>query len=515
MNDFLHRLYRLSQSTKRTPREDFLTLCVGRQIEADAEFANHLLKAIGKQVEKKSLKASIKRWRRAPESERSLEVHAQVPARTQQHERDGAVDLLIRLDGPSKVELIIEAKVGSSVPDPGQLERYAAAFPERAEGLSRAKVIGLIQKTESHRYPPGWAHITWDDVMAAIPDTDTPGLLSRSRRELLDLLAEGGVGDTRTALPSTAWSEVVEVSRIWDEKLPPRLQTMMVEMFPNKDLRRRARELIEDEEYEVYPNNAWGIGFWTGRVPRDMRIQGLTLGVEDGAFQDEVVWRLEIYPSNEALREWLRGKDAPSWWPVRSESGWFFTHLTTHSGKRDLTKTDLGEVIRLGRLALKDVHLQAGVSWHPHGTGNPPYAPRNLHIPVLRDGVRQWDTVYHGLRQLVFDLLTILGPREEGLVAYRWDEDAWRSKYRLGSIERYVHADVEVDLESLYVQITDADEATKGLVKSALDDLPAAKGLTLSFDPALCRVTWQITDATWQHASVASTLAQILQAGLQ
>ncbi len=515
MNNFLHCLYRLSQSSKRTPREDFLSLCVGRQLEADADFAAALLKTIAKLVQNKSLTKSIKQWRRAPDGARSLEVRAQVPARTQQHERDGAVDLLLRLDGPSKVELIIEAKVGASVPESAQLERYAAAFPEATEGLSKAKVIGLIQKTESHRYPPGWNHITWDDVMASIPTVDTRDLLSRSRRELSDLLAEGRVGDTRLALPPTAWSEVVTATQVYEKKLPPKLHSMMVAMFPNDELRQRASEMLKDEDAEVECTNAWGLGFWVNHVPRGMRIQGLTLGLEDGPFHDEVIWRLEICPTNETLRAWLRSEDAPSWWPVRSETGWFFTHLTTTSGERNLNKADLGEVVRLGRIALKAVHAQTDEPWHPHGDGRPPYAPRELYIPTLRDGIRQWEMVYQGLEQVVLDLLTILGPQGCDKTAYRWHEDAWRSKDFLGTIESYVRGAVEYNLKSLYVEVTDPTDVARARIQAAVESQEIQARLPVLYDPDRCRLTWHIDAATWQDPTVAPTLAGILRAGLE
>lgn len=197
MSGVLYRLHQLAQSSKRTPREDFLTPCVGRQLLIDAALGQP--RASDPDACGGPVAADLRRFASAPVTQRDLHVQSKAPARTQGSDHDGAVDLLLTLRGPSDRTVVIEAKVGSDVPKETQLERYAEASP----GLVEADMV----RADGH------PNLTCDDVLTALPRGEADPLARRAREELLESFVDAGVGDPRLVLPPEGWSITVEASK--------------------------------------------------------------------------------------------------------------------------------------------------------------------------------------------------------------------------------------------------------------------------------------------------------------
>jgi hypothetical protein len=508
MDDFLHRIYRLSKSTQQTPREDFLTVCAGRHLERDPAFAGALMERIAAVLPEGAQREAITTWLAAAPAQRSIEVRAQVTARHWQFVHDGRVDLLVQLGGPARVMLVIEAKVGGSVPATEQLQHYAESFPEAA-------VVGLVESRVLPHYPEGWPAIGWDGLIDALPSSGEDRLLAELRGELRTLLTSTGVTAERLALSPHAWQTVQDAVAIRDADTPAVLRACIGAMFPTEDLRRRVAALLASDRAWCEALTGWGEGYMQARALEGTSLKGLVLSVKDGSYDDEIVWVLEVEPSTRKLARWLSNEGGPQWWPLREEAGWFSAEICRSFGDRMLEQQDLDAVVRGGRGLLAVLHRAIGVPWHPKGDGVAPPPPAGVHLPTIREGVRLWQPVYQGLQSVATQIIaTLAGPDVKG-TPHTWGDHAYKSRRPIGPHQRHVQTGVRVDLLHFDAEILEGTATMHAAMADAMDARPDAPALDLRLDPDRCRVTWHIDAATWQHPAVAPTLAGILRAGLE
>ena len=410
MDDFLYRLYRLANNTRKTPKEDFASLAVGRHLESDPDFARELFGQVALALREHRTAAAraaadrVEAWCATRTRDRHFEIRAQVPARTGEGGADGAVDLLVRLlAGGQRQELVIEAKVGEDhYPYDEQLQRYAQAFRDAA-------VIALVEASAA-RQIVGWPVLTWDQVVGSLPGigTDPDDLQDMLRRDLRDLFAAAGLGDLRQTMHDTDWSAAVRASRWFHDKLQPCIEQMLVQLGHNDAARDQISAAVrpgDDEAGDAWdePWESWGLGVLRGQPLAGTRILGLCLGVDAGPYPDQVTWRLELTPSNEALRAWLRSEDAPSWWEVRGDRDRFVTDLLTTEGDGNLGVADLRAVVAAARDALRMVHSQGDTRVVLRGPGEVARGPRGVSIRALREGIARWSRVNDALWVLLRD----------------------------------------------------------------------------------------------------------------
>lgn len=468
MNEFLPRLYRLCQSASRLPREDFLTLCLGRQIERDAALTASLFRPLGI----------------APSA--PVRVRAQVRAWVEAGASLVVADLVIEAD---EGVVVLEAKVGPAVPSEGQLQRLAAAFPG-------ARILSLVEASATARVPPGAAVLSWDDVLRGLspgPDGD----------ELRELLRSSGVGDTRIGLPEDLWARARRLHERYEAALRPRLQTCLVALCP-QPLADAVEAALDDPDRQVEPSEGWGPGFASTRPLPRTGVKGLCLSVDLGE-DEELVWKLEVL-AGRALAKALERSGSP-WRRVPSTERWFVLELHRSPGGRNLRGEDLKQVVAIGRAALRHAHSGVlGRAWDVRGPGMAPSAPR-LSVSELVRGLSAWAPLEAALSGCVAEVLhRVFGPLEGGRAPYRWTRDARLSRKGLLPGGQRLRAWVEPDLRTLAFALEppSAPQAERFLQALASWPLP---GPVLGWEGGL-RV--ELSAETWAHPGLVPAIVALL-----
>lgn len=499
MNDFLFRLYRFVGHTRRLDREDFVSLCVGRHIERDPAFASAFLAGIAPRLDPE-VSARVLQWCATPESERTLEARAQVPARSEGHDHPGLADLVVDLH-PVRQKLIFEAKVDDAVPSPGQVQRYRDAFPE-------AEVLCLVEERERAACPEKTPVATWNDVLGHLPSERGAGALPQEREDLRRLMSRAGVGDARLALRADARKSAIHALGRF-VNLEKQVKKMLEALGPNNDIRAEIKSHLDAPQLEVETSNAWGIGFNTGRQLGTTGIQGLALGVDAGDHADELVWRLEVCLTRADSRKALQ-KDG-TWHAVRGAEHWFETEVGTTWGDRTLVKSDLAAVVGQARVALRQIPF---VQWSTRGPGVSPYAPRLLSIPELREGIWAWQPVADALDNTAAEVVERLLP-DKKKESYRRQGEGWRTLS--GALPRHqrVCAWAPKSLDSLHVQVDNASAAAREAMKTAAETWRSEHpGDTLDLAPDACAVSLLLTDENWRSPDVVTCLVTLASAAL-
>ncbi len=494
MNDFLHRLYCLTRTPRRLPTEDFASLCLGRQLERDPGLARHLISALVSRLPAED-GAVLSRW--CARSAGQVSCRAQVPRRTPDATRTVCADLLLTLHGDTTITLIIEAKVGSGVPSTGQLEQYRQAF-------SIPLVVPLVESRVVSKCPE--PSLTWDDVLSGLKGgPEIPG-----RADLQRLFIEAGVGDARLALDSGTWQRATDFETRF-ARLERKLWESLIQLGPNETVREQLQAGASDPEHHDEPTDGWGVGVWFSKRLQGSRIRGLCLGLDAGPFGNELIWTLEVCPTGKKLTKHLRQPDS-GWRALRGASDWFGTEIHLTRGDRNLLKGDFAQVIRKGRIALRELHRHCGGSWNTRGGGSAPYAPR-LPIADIHAGLSSWEPVNRSLECTVkkvlarvvaaFDLTPDKRP-------YQWHRDAWRTgPDRLpGGIR--LRASVP-DLQTLRFEREAAGTRGEATLADALKDWPDSLP-AVSQDSGVLLVT--LTRENWILPELPARLTEVLIAAV-
>lgn len=518
MDDFLFRTYQLAQSRRQTRREDFASLCLGRQLQVDPDLADALLTTVAAALRRHGsplstdAAGSLGRWVGTRHDQRSIEVQAQVPARSLHGGAYGAADLVLRLARSSRyLDLVFEAKVvdgsapGRAVPTDDQLRRYADAFPE-------ARVLALVQPSAAAAVGD-WPVLTWNDVLRALPEPGGGPQLATSRRELRDLMGQLGVGQPRLVLPDRALTDATSASERFHAKLEDRLVEALIQLFPNNMLRDRVTRALMSERDRDEPWEGWGVAFSREQPITGTRLSGAGLAVDAGPHHDELIWKLEVKPSNQELRQTLL--DDPAWWPVRQDETWFVTELCASRGGGNLNKAILREVLECGRAAILTLHRETDAPMFHRGSGKVPPMRRNLSLPSLREGIRWWHAVDAALagmlRQCLQQLCDDLGGSSP-----RWQGDAQRTPPLQQAGDRRVSMWTGQHLASVVVQVEDAGEGAAAAMARCADawldreDCPA----WLEQEPDQAQVELFLDESTWRSPQLDECLLDLARAGL-
>jgi hypothetical protein len=525
MDEFLIDLYALTKGAARTPREDFLSLCLGNALRRDRELAAEVLRMAvsertGNGVRRDRVgtrEERVRRWLMPPEPDasRALEVQSQVAARSGAHEHVGWVDLRLLLSGADDEGqgVIFEAKVGQSAPSKAQLARYASA---QAGDLIVALVQENARKLCEHHVPV----VTWDEIATALSMPSGADHHDVERRQLLALLAHATVIDPRRGLPATSWSRAVRAYEIYG-KFRPRLEKMLVELGPNQTIRQMLAADVEEQRGKTWASHGWGPGVCRSTPYPGSFLSGVTISVDAGDHPNELVWYLEVYPSREPIRARMRGREFSAWWPSKGSRDWFTTRLPRVSrGRGRLTKADLAEVVRLGREALRSLHNGTpGVAWPAHGPGNVPNAGQDKSIPELRAGLRDYDAVHRALRGACCQIVAAIASPGQAVA----DADVKRkgAGWVTDAGPRRIWAGVTPDLKRIRVCVLGgAASARDGLAAGiaganedghrfgmTVEDIDEGRGVR---GPA---VVVGLTPENWQAPELTHVLARLLAAG--
>lgn len=514
MQDFLFRLQSLANTTRRTSREDFLSLCTGHQACEDLDFARSLLTCIAEacaapcpeEPRFPQVAGAIERWLQTAQLE-ALDIQAQVPLRT--NTGNGRADLLVSLAAPGAppTRIILEAKVGPCTPDDSQLSFYS-------EAIGTAAVLGLVRSTVRESMPPGWPCITWDDVLASIPDEqrDADTTLSRMRDDLRGIFAAFGEGDARLALSDGAWTAAIKANEIF-LRLQKLMPAVFAQFFPATDgIRNQVEGRARRSPYAGL--SGWGFGFAGDAPISGTRLNGAVLSLASGDHTEEIVWNLEVLPSNAPLTKRLL--EGEGWSHLRGAKGWIETELvrTHHAGM--LRKADIADVVAQGRLALQLLHRQDDLPWSYAGPVHIPWEGQHLDVAAMRAGIRVWNPVERALWTVVRETLgriTASG-EEETRVRYRWYEDGYRTNRGALGTGRQVRMGVDGHLKEIWVEVVDV-----GPVKKAMGTLQ--KVLSSRQPPFKVKVqdgdygtvgTVVLTLETWKHPDLGRVLEELARA---
>lgn len=500
MDDLLHRLFRLTLSHKKHSIEDFVSLCLGHQLERDLPLLDHLVDQMLGHLEGEE-RAALVGWRACPT--RGVEVRAQVLARTPDESRPGWADLVLGLSGSdTPARVVIEAKVGSGCPDEVQLDRYRRAF-------RRATVVGLVERRVV-RSVPGPA-ISWDDVLTGLQNTEAAPAALAGRDDLRSLLLSAQVGDPRLALGADAWETALRFEDTF-ARVDHRLKQCLVQMGPTPEVRAEIERRLASEEVE--PEVGWGSGFASTKAIRGTRVRGLTLGLRASSFADELVWQLEVKVAGKRLPRWMAEPES-EWWPVRGLDGWFVTELTRPRGTGILTKRQFRELIVAGRGALRRLHTHTRKGkWAADGAGEPPRGPR-LSIPELRAGLVVWEPVRAAIEHTLRDTLDLVcassghqGPTKP----FRAHEGGWRTTRGVLPSNVVMRGERTQGVERLEFEVFGAPVDAGARVAAALESwsLPSAPPELVDDRRLVVRLSAQ----SFASQGLAPELARVLVAAL-
>lgn len=393
MQDILHRLYRLTLSQKKLQTEDFVSLCLGRHLENDIPLLDFLVDRIAAQLPPEEADP-LKGWRAC--TGRSVEVRAQVLARTPTDRCPGWADLVLGLKGQdTPARVVLEAKVGHSFPKPEQLARYHLAF-------GGALVVPLVERRAVVEDAP--AHLTWDDVLHGLGTTATPPGCEPAREDLRKLLLDASVGDPRLALTPEDHEQAHAFESTF-HRLRERMQSCLIQMGANTTLRAHIAKRLASEDHEAWPDEGWGTGFQQDKAIKDTRVRGLALGVRASSFADELVWQLEVRVAGKKLPKWMNSPES-EWRQVPGLPDWFVTELHRTRGTSPLRIDDFRALIESGRLALRRLHRSTNAGkWASRGQGEAPHAPRQS-MPEIRAGLLAWEPVSEAIDRTITDILS-------------------------------------------------------------------------------------------------------------
>lgn len=468
MHDFLSRLYRLFPSSSRLPREDFLTLCLGRQLGRDPALAAALLKRLG-------LASAV-----------PLRVRSQVRAWVEEGASIVVADLVL---DAAEVCVVVEAKVGSAVPSAQYLDSLGNAFPG-------ARIACLVEASAAARVPQGSAVLTWDDVLRAL----SPG---PEGEELRQLLQSSGVGDTRIGLPIDLWARARRLHERYETALLPRLTTCLIALCP-QPLQDAVEAALADPDRVVEPSEGWGPGFASTRALPKTGVKGLCLSVDLGE-DEELVWKLEVQAGRSLAKALERTGSA--WRRVPSSERWFVLELHRSPSGRNLRAEDVKQVVSIGRAALRLAHSGVlGRSWDVRGPGLAPSAPR-LSVSELVRGLSAWLPLESALSGCVAEVLhRLLGPTDDGRSPYRWTRQARLSRKGLLPGGQRLRASVDPDLNALLFVFEPITDEHAARVEQAVASWPLP-------GPA---PTWAgglrvpLSAETWAHPSLVPAIVALL-----
>ncbi len=434
---FLDQLYQLTRATKRVPREDFVSLCLGRQLERDRRLTRFLVDRVLGQHGRLGSWSAPRSWNGR------VEVQTQVTVWLAEEDRAVRADVVLCLLGVAQSALLVlEAKVGDDEPSEEQLDSYRTAFPG-------ALVVSLVERRRAGRCPTSSPVLTWDDVLEGLAAGSKAQ--RASRRDLRDLMLRAQVGDARLALEADAWNRADQLMKRFP-RLKEKLEAVLVALGPNNAIRTKLERSLQRKKLRCDPSEGWGPGLWFNSSLPGTAIQGLCLSIDAGSAAQRVRWKLEIY-ANKALARALRNETTP-WRRAAGEKRWYILDILTSDGNRTLRKADFAAALAHGRSALRQLHrLTPDRAWNTRGAASSPHAPR-LHIPELRRGIRAWSPVSRALYRSVSEiLLRLVGRDEAGRRRFQWTEGGWLTRTGVLPHSARLRARVDEDLAALRFNI--------------------------------------------------------------